>query len=60
MLLVGSREYKTVQLENSPGEESNFLKDGDNVIISGFCDNISGKRMGFGKYSSKVLTANKI
>ena len=56
-LLAGS---KTVQLENSPGEERKFLKDGDNVIITGFCDNNSGKRIGFGKCSSKVLPANKI
>ena len=56
-LLTG---YKTVQLKNSLGEESKFLKDDDNVIITEFCNNKSGKGMGFGKYSSKLLTANKI
>jgi len=60
MLELSWRGSKTVQLENSPGEERKFLKDGDNVIITGFCDNNSGKRIGFGKCSSKVLPANKI
>lgn len=38
------------------GEERKFLNDGDNVIISGYCEG-DGYRVGFGKVTGKILPA---
>lgn len=38
-------------------ETRTFLKDGDNVVIEGFCDSKEGFRIGFGECASKVLPA---
>jgi len=62
MLELSWKGSKPIKLSNSSeGEERKFLKDGDTVIITGFCQNQeNGKRLGFGKCASKVLPANKI
>ena len=56
MLELSWKGSKTVDLAN--GETRKFLKDGDTVIIRGFCDNKSGKKIGFGKCEGKVLPAH--
>ena len=56
MLELSWRGSKSVALENHPGEERKFIKDGDNVIIKGFCQG-NGYRVGFGVCESKVLPA---
>jgi len=56
MLELSWKGSKSIKLENS-SDERKFLKDGDTVIISGFCED-GGKRIGFGSCSSKVLPAN--
>jgi len=61
MLELSWKGSKPIKLENTPGEERKFLKDGDTVVITGFCcDSRNGKRVGFGSCSSKVLPANNI
>ena len=39
------------------GEERKFLADGDEVIIKGFCENETHRRIGFGTCAGKVLPA---
>merc|ERR1712150_149988 len=61
MLELSWKGSKQVKLENT-GDERKFLKDGDTVIMTGFCEKeVDGKtkRIGFGKCSSKVLPAHK-
>jgi len=61
MLELSWKGSKAVALEKTPGDERKFLKDGDTVVITGFCcEGGNGKRLGFGSCASKVLPANKI
>lgn len=46
----------TRSISVGPNEQRKFLQDGDEVIISGFC-NGDGYRIGFGQCSGKVLPA---
>lgn len=39
------------------GEERKFLADGDEVIIKGFCESESHRRIGFGTCAGKILPA---
>ena len=59
MLELSWRGSKPLTLANNPGEERKFIKDGDNVIIKGYCQG-KGFRVGFGICESKVLPAHKI
>jgi fumarylacetoacetase len=59
MLELSWRGSNAVPLENSPGEERKFIKDGDNVIIKGFCDK-DGARVGFGVCEGLVLPASNV
>jgi len=60
MLELSWRGSKSVPLKNNAGEERKFLKDGDNVIIRGFCKGKDGKKaLGFGQVDGKILPANK-
>ena len=56
MLELCWKGTKTVAL--SDGSERKFLKDGDTVIMSGFCQG-DGYRVGFGSCKSKVLPARQ-
>ena len=61
MLELSWRGSRPVPLRNIPGEERKFLKDGDNVIIRGFCKDKDGKKaLGFGHVEGRILPANKI
>ena len=39
------------------GEERKFLADGDEVIIKGFCESETHRRIGFGTCAGKILPA---
>ena len=39
------------------GEERKFLGDGDEVILKGYCENDSHRRIGFGTCAGKILPA---
>nr|ADD38200.1 Fumarylacetoacetase [Lepeophtheirus salmonis] len=58
MLELSWKGSKTVKLESS-GEERKFIKDGDVVNVSGFCQG-NGYRVGFGDCWGKVLPANPL
>lgn len=58
MIELSWRGSKTIQLEKS-GQERKFLKDGDTVEITGYCQG-DGYRVGFGKCSGKILPAKII
>jgi len=49
-LTYGGKE--PIKLNDST--ERNFLKDGDTIIMKGFCKN-NGVRIGFGELSTKLL-----
>lgn len=55
MLELCWKGTRTVDLGN--GQTRKFLKDGDNVIMSGFCQG-EGYRVGFGTCEGKVLPAH--
>jgi len=57
MLELCWRGTKEVDIGN--GEVRKFLKDGDNVIMSGFAQG-DGYRVGFGEVSGKVVKAHEI
>ena len=57
MLELSWRGSRIVKLDNSSQQERKFLKDGDTVIMKGFCDNKKGIRLGFGSCESKILPA---
>ena len=60
MLELSWRGSRSVPLKNNSGEERKFLKDGDNVIIRGFCNGKDGKKaFGFGQVDGRILPANK-
>jgi fumarylacetoacetase len=42
------------------GEERKFLADGDEVIIKGFCETDSHRRIGFGVCAGKILPAQNV
>ena len=42
------------------GEERKFLADGDEVIIKGFCETDSHRRIGFGSCAGKILPAEVV
>lgn len=54
MLELSWRGTREIDLGN--GEIRKFLKDGDEVIIRGFCEK-NGLRIGFGECAGKVLPA---
>lgn len=54
MLELAWRGSKPVKLNDS--EQRSFLKDGDTVVISGWCDG-GDYRVGFGEVRSKILPA---
>ena len=61
MLELSWRGSKSVPLRDNPGEERKFLKDGDNVIIRGYCKGKGGeKALGFGRVEGKILPAHKV
>ena len=60
MLELSWRGSKVIPLENTPGEERKFVKDGDNVIVSGFCQKPGGPRVGFGTAEGVVLPAHPL
>ncbi len=39
------------------GEERTFLEDGDTVVLRGYCDNNTARRIGFGDATASVLPA---
>lgn len=56
MLELSWKGTQTIKLVN--GEERKFLKDNDEVIIRGFCEDKSKNlRIGFGECRGKVLPA---
>ena len=58
MLELSWRGSKVVDL-TANGQERKFLKDGDTVIIRGFCEE-AGTRLGFGQCSGQLLPAAAI
>ena len=57
MLELSWRGSKTVQLSDN-GQERKFLKDGDTVIVRGFCEK-AGLRLGFGQCVGQLLPADE-
>ncbi|XP_048375578.1 fumarylacetoacetase isoform X1 [Sphaerodactylus townsendi] len=57
MLELSWKGTKTVDLGN--GQSRKFLQDGDEVVITGYCQG-KGYRVGFGECSGKVLPARLI
>eukprot|EP00602_Paraphysomonas_sp_CaronLab_P009709 CAMPEP_0185024984 /NCGR_PEP_ID=MMETSP1103-20130426/8119_1 /TAXON_ID=36769 /ORGANISM="Paraphysomonas bandaiensis, Strain Caron Lab Isolate" /LENGTH=686 /DNA_ID=CAMNT_0027558089 /DNA_START=53 /DNA_END=2113 /DNA_ORIENTATION=- len=58
MLELSWRGSKEVPLVNSSGEVRKFLKDGDDVIMSGYAEASDGSfRVGFGAVTGRVLPA---
>ena len=57
MLELSWRGSKPVPLAD--GDERKFIKDGDDVIVTGFCSG-NGMRVGFGRCTGKVLPAHMI
>lgn len=47
----------TKEVDVGEGQTRKFLKDGDTVVLSGFCQG-DGYRVGFGQCSGKVLPAH--
>ncbi len=47
-------------IELPTGEERKFLADGDEVIIKGFCESDSHRRIGFGICAGKILPAQEL
>lgn len=56
LLELSNAGSEPVQLPN--GESRAFLEDGDNVILSGFCEREGAKRIGFGKVEAVILPAD--
>ena len=54
MLEISWQGTKSVAMND--GSERKFIKDGDTVIIKGYCEK-DGVRIGFGEASGKVLPA---
>ena len=46
----------TKEIDVGDGETRKFLKDGDTVVLSGYCQG-DGYRIGFGQCEGKVLPA---
>lgn len=44
----------------SDGSKRTFLNDGDNVVISGWCESASGARLGFGTCEGVILPAHPL
>ena len=59
MLELSWRGSKAIPLENNPGEERKFLKDGDTVVIRGKCGK-GNLKIGFGSCTGKLLPAHPI
>lgn len=57
MLELSWRGSKTVDIGN--GETRKFLQDGDEVVITGYCQG-EGHKVGFGLCTGKVLPANPV
>jgi fumarylacetoacetase len=53
LLELTSRGAKPLRLPN--GEERDFLKDGDEVILRGYCEKVGLPRIGFGECRGKVV-----
>lgn len=56
LLELSNAGSEPVQLPN--GESRTFLEDGDNVILSGFCEREGATRIGFGKVEAVILPAD--
>ena len=57
MLELSWRGSKEIPLKNTPGQIRKFLKDGDEVIMTGFSVNSNNERVGFGDVSGKIVPA---
>lgn len=57
MLELSWRGSKTVDIGN--GETRKFLQDGDEVVITGYCQG-EGHKVGFGLCTGKILPANPV
>jgi fumarylacetoacetase len=55
LLELTSRGQHPITLPN--GEQRKFLEDGDEVILSGFCDGNGFRRIGLGQCKGKILPA---
>ena len=55
MLELSWRGSKEIPLENTPTQTRKFLRDGDEVIMTGYSISSDGVRVGFGNVSGKVL-----
>ena len=56
MLELSNAGSEPVSLPN--GEERTFLEDGDNVIMTGWCEKAGAARIGFGLVEAKILPAS--
>ena len=52
---VPGTQRTAIALES--GEERNFLADGDEVVMTGFCENENHRRIGFGECRGTILPA---
>ena len=57
MLELSWRGSKEIPLKNTPGQIRKFLKDGDEVIMTGFSVNSNNERVGFGDVSGTIVPA---
>lgn len=57
MLELSNAGSEPINLPN--GETRTFLEDGDNVIMTGWCEKAGAARIGFGLVEAKILPANK-
>tara|TARA_A100001015_G_C15039834_1_gene738921 strand:+ start:2210 stop:2395 length:186 start_codon:yes stop_codon:yes gene_type:complete len=57
MLELSWRGSKEIPLTNTPTQIRKFLKDGDEVIMTGYSMKSGHERVGFGDVSGKVLPA---
>lgn len=56
MLELSNAGSEPIQLPN--GESRTFLEDGDNVVMTGWCETENAVRIGFGLVEAKVLAAD--
>ena len=57
MLELSWRGSKEIPLVNTPTQTRKFLKDGDEVIMTGYSVSGDNGRVGFGEVSGKILPA---
>ena len=56
MLELSNAGSEPISLPN--GESRTFLEDGDNVIMTGWCEKEGASRIGFGLVEAKILPAD--